>query len=283
MKRELEAWQSAERSIMTVHRDGLWTPFIKAIKKYGLIREGDRVAVCISGGKDSMLMAKLFQELLRHTEIPFSARYLVMDPGYAPANRERIEENAALLHVPIEIYESDIFRVANRQEKNPCYLCARMRRGHLYSRARDMGCNKIALGHHLDDVVETTLMGMFYGSQLQAMPPMLRSAHFPGMELIRPLYMIRERDIEAWRDDNGLRFIQCACRFTEQNADHDGAGASKRQEIKALLRTLEASNPNIHANIFSALHTAWIRTLPGWRTTDKTWDFSELYDLKLPE
>ena len=282
MREPLDLCRAAERGIMKEYRDGLWTPFIKAIKRYGLIREGDRVAVCISGGKDSMLMAKLFQELLRHTEIPFEARYLVMDPGYASENRRRIEENAALLRVPVEFYESNIFRVANRQEKNPCYLCARMRRGHLYNRAREMGCNKIALGHHMDDVIETTLMGMFYGSQLQAMPPMLRSTNFPGMELIRPMYMIRERDIIAWRDAYGLTFLQCACRFTERNGAEDGTGDSKRQEIKALLRRLEDEDANIPGNVFNALHTAWVNTLPGWRTSDGPVDFQTLYERRKP-
>ena len=210
MKREMEPCQLIERSIIKKYRKELWTPFIVAVKRYELVQEGDRIAVCISGGKDSMLMAKLMQELQRHSDVPFELVFLVMDPGYNEINRQKIESNAELLHIPVTIFESNIFAVANSTDKNPCYLCARMRRGHLYSKAKELGCNKIALGHHFNDVIETTVMSMFYGSQLQAMPPKLHSTSFPGMTLIRPMYCIREEDILAWKRYNDLEFIQCA-------------------------------------------------------------------------
>ena len=213
MKRELEPYQMIERSIIKKYRKELWTPFIVAVKRYELVQEGDKIAVCISGGKDSMLMAKLMQELQKHSDVPFELVFLVMDPGYNEINRQKIESNAELLHIPVTIFESNIFSVANNTEKNPCYLCARMRRGHLYSKAKELGCNKIALGHHFNDVIETTVMSMFYGSQMQAMPPKLHSTSFPGMTLIRPMYCIREEDILAWKRYNDLEFIQCACRL----------------------------------------------------------------------
>ena len=275
MSRELTDCQRIERSILTTYREKLWTPFTRAVRQYGLIEPGDRIGVCISGGKDSMLMAKLFQELLRHTRVPFEAVYLVMDPGYNAENRRRIEANAARLEVPVTIFESDIFQVANHTEKNPCYLCARMRRGHLYSQARDLGCNKIALGHHFNDVIETTLLGMFYGAQLQAMPPKLRSKNFPGMELIRPLYMVHEDAIIAWAKANDLRFIQCACRFTENAAREEGS--SKRQEIKLLLKRLRRDNPDIETNVFNSIHAVWLNTMPGWKANGRTYGFEEIY------
>ena len=222
MGRELDTCQAIERSIITKFRKTLWRPFVEAVKRYELIQAGDRIAVCISGGKDSMLMAKLMQELHRHSEVPFELTFLVMDPGYSPANRAKIEENAALLQVPVTIFESDVFAVANSVEESPCYLCARMRRGHLYSKARELGCSKIALGHHFSDVIETTLIGMFWGAQLQGMMPKLHSTNFPGMELIRPLYCVHEDDIIAWARYNHLEFLQCACRFTENAALHQG-------------------------------------------------------------
>ena len=215
MERQMDACQTIERSIIKKYRKQLWTPFIVAVKRYELIQAGDKIAVCISGGKDSMLMAKLMQELQRHSEVPYELEFLVMDPGYNEVNRQKIESNAAVMHIPITVFETNIFDVANQTEKNPCYLCARMRRGHLYKKAQQLGCNKIALGHHFNDVIETTVMSMFYGSQLQAMPPKLHSTNFPGMTLIRPLYCIREEDILAWCRYNNLEFIQCACRMTE--------------------------------------------------------------------
>ena len=276
MARTLEPYQIAERSIITKYRKVLWRPFVEAVKRYELIQPGDHIAVCISGGKDSMLLAKLMQQLHRHSEVPFQLRFLVMDPGYNEANRRRIEENAALLHVPVEIFASDIFAVANSAGGSPCYLCARMRRGYLYSKAQELGCNKIALGHHFSDVVETTLIGMFYGAQLQAMLPKLHSTHFPGMELIRPLYCVHEEDIIAWARYNGLEFIRCACRFTEGTAT--GELSSKRQEVKQLLRRLREQEPNIENSIFHALHAVCLDTFPGYKTGGRQVSFLDGYD-----
>ena len=264
MARTLEPYQMIERSI---------------IKKYELIQAGDRIAVCISGGKDSMLMAKLMQELHRHSDVPFDLVFLVMDPGYNEINRQKIERNAELLHIPITIFETNIFAVANNSEKSPCYLCARMRRGHLYSKAQELGCNKIALGHHFNDVIETTVLGMFFGSQLQAMPPKLHSTNFAGMELIRPLYCVHEEDILAWKRYNELEFIQCACRFTENCSVCDnGGGGSKRQEIKTLLRRLKRDNPDIEKSIFNSIHAVSLDTFPGYKTKGKEHSFLEEYD-----
>ena len=279
MERELEPYQMIERSIIKKYRKELWTPFIVAVKRYELVQEGDKIAVCISGGKDSMLMAKLMQELQKHTDVPFELVFLVMDPGYNEINRQKIESNAELLHIPVTIFESNIFSVANNTEKNPCYLCARMRRGHLYSKAKELGCNKIALGHHFNDVIETTVMSMFYGSQMQAMPPKLRSRNFPGMELIRPLYCVHEDAIIAWKNYNHLRFLQCACRFTEaRDAAGDGVGESKRQEMKLLLRELKKTNPNIEKSMFRAIHGVQLDTFPGFKYRGKAHSFLELYD-----
>jgi len=279
MEREMETWQKVERSISKKFRRSIWGPFITAIKRYELIEEGDRIAVCISGGKDSMLLAKLLQMLQRHSDVPFELVYLVMDPGYNPRNREKIEANARLLNVPITVRESTIFDVANVTEKNPCYLCARMRRGHLYSYAKELGCNKIALGHHFSDVIETTVMGMFYGGQLQAMIPKLHSKNFDGMTLIRPLYCVHEDDILAWKRYNGLEFIQCACRFTEdRDASGDGIGKSKRQEIKMLLRDLKKNNPNIEKSIFNSLHNLSLDTFPGYKSDGVEHSFLERFD-----
>ncbi|MBO4298378.1 MAG: tRNA 2-thiocytidine biosynthesis protein TtcA [Clostridia bacterium] len=276
MSRELDACQLVERSINKKFRKELWTPFMQAVRRYELIQPGDRIAVCISGGKDSMLLAKLMQELRRHTETPFELEFLVMDPGYNALNRRRIEENAALLRVPATFFETNVFAVANDTERNPCYLCARMRRGFLYSKARELGCNKIALGHHFNDVIETTVMAMFYGAQLQAMPPKLHSDNFAGMELIRPLYCVREDDIIAWARYNHLEFIRCACRFTE-NAAAD-TGSSKRQEIKQLIKTLRRDNPDIEMSIFNSIHAVCLDTMPGWKSGGKEHSFLERYD-----
>ena len=276
MKRELDACQLIERSIQKKYRKELWTPFVAAVKRYRLIESGDHIAVCISGGKDSMLMAKLIQQLQRISDVPFEAVFLVMDPGYHPANRQRILDNAALMRVPVEIFESNVFEVANGTEKNPCYLCARMRRGFLYSRARELGCNKIALGHHFNDVIETTVMAMFYGSQLQGMMPKIRSTNFPGMELIRPLYCVHEEDIIAWRNYNGLEFLQCACKFTDHAAQE--VHASKRQEVKLLLKQLRRDNPDIEKSVFNAIHAVNLDTFPGWKTLGEEHSFLEWYD-----
>ena len=243
MERQMEPCQLIERSIIKKYRKELWTPFIVAVKRYELVQAGDKIAVCISGGKDSMLMAKLMQELQRHSDVPFELVFLVMDPGYNEINRQKIESNAALLEIPVTIFETNIFEVANNSEKSPCYLCARMRRGYLYAHAREQGCNKIALGHHFDDVIETILMGILYGGQINTMMPKLHSTNFQGMELIRPLYYVKEEDILAWKDYNGLHFLQCACRFTERIAKEQAARGmageaadivhtSKRQEMK---------------------------------------------------
>ena len=278
MARTLEPYQLIERSIITKYRKTIWRPFVEAVKRYELIEPGDRIAVCISGGKDSMLMAKLMQQLHRHSDVPFEPVFLVMDPGYNEVNRQKIEANAALLHIPITVFESDIFAVANSTDENPCYLCARMRRGYLYSKAKELGCNKIALGHHFNDVIETTLLGMFYASQLQAMMPKLHSTNFEGMELIRPMYCVHEDDIIAWKRYNELEFIQCACRFTENCAICDnGGGGSKRQEIKTLLRRLKRDNPNIEKSIFNAIHAVSLDTFPGWKTGGKAHSFLEGY------
>lgn len=260
----------------------LFTPFAKACRDYELLSPGDRVAVCISGGKDSMLMAKLFQELQRHRKFPFELVFLMMDPGYNTENRRLIEHNARLLGIDLHIFETDIFGTVYRQEKNPCYLCARMRRGHLYAEAQRLGCNKIALGHHYDDVIETTLMGMLYGGQLQGMLPKLHSTNFPGMELIRPMYFIRESDIMVWRDRFGLHFIQCACRFTDTctSCREDGSSVSKRMETKRLIAQLKKTNPDIEAHIFRSTENVCLDTLLGWKTGGVAHSFLDDYNSK---
>ncbi|MBR0280428.1 MAG: tRNA 2-thiocytidine biosynthesis protein TtcA [Oscillibacter sp.] len=279
MAKTLTPQQTAERSLITTYRKTLWKPFIAAVKRYELVSPGDRIAVCLSGGKDSAVLAKLMQELQRHTDRPFYLAFLVMNPGYRPENLQLIRDNAERLGIPITVFENDIFDVAFQTEKNPCYLCARMRRGFLYEKARELGCTKIALGHHMSDVIETTLLGLFYGAQLQAMPPKLHSQHFPGMELIRPLYCIHEDAIIAWKNYNGLRFLQCACRFTEaRDASADGIGASKRQEIKTLIRTLKRDNPNIEKSIFRAIHGVQLDTFPGFKRHGNAYSFLDFYD-----
>lgn len=278
MSRELEKYELVERSIIKKYRKEIWNPFIIAIKNYKLINAGDKIAVCISGGKDSMLMAKLMQELHKYSEVPFELVYLVMDPGYNKVNRQKIESNAELLHIPITVFETNIFNVANKVEKSPCYLCARMRRGYLYKKAQDLGCNKIALGHHFSDVIETTLIGMFYSSQLQSMLPKLHSTNFKGMELIRPMYCIHEDSILAWKRYNGLEFIDCACRFTEKyTMNEDGIGDSKRQEIKTLIKELRRKNPNIEKSIFNSIHSVCLDTMVGYKTEGVKHSFLEKY------
>lgn len=278
MGKLLEPSQNIERSIMKKYRKELWNPFIKAVKNYELVQENDKIAVCISGGKDSMLMAKLMQLLQRYGDVPFELTFLVMDPGYNEKNRKKIEENAKILNVPITVFETNIFDVANSVDKSPCYLCARMRRGYLYSKAKELGCNKIALGHHFDDVIETTLIGMFYASQLKAMIPKLHSTNFECMELIRPMYCIHEEDIIAWMNYNGLEFIQCACRFTENyTLNNNEGGISKRQEIKMLIRQLKKDNPLIDKSIFNSIHAVSLDTMPGYKTHGKTYSFLDNY------
>ena len=280
MKREKMTFaQRAESSLLKEFRKPIWRPFMNAVREYELIRPGDKIAVCVSGGKDSMLMAKLLQILQRHSEVPFEAEYLIMDPGYNEINRRKVESNARLLEVPYTLFESDIFEIANSQEKNPCFLCAKMRRGCLYGKARELGCNKIALGHHFNDVIETTVMGMLWGGQLQGMMPKLHSKNFPGMELIRPLYRVHEEDIIAWKNAHELTFIQCACRFTENCTMCDnGGGGSKRQEVKQLLKRLNRDGGKVEKNVFNAIHTLQLDTFPGWKSKGEEHSFLEWYD-----
>lgn len=283
MKTEnLTRLQEIELSIRKKFHKELFTPFAKAINKYELLQENDRVAVCISGGKDSMLLAKLFQELKRHNKFNFELVFLVMDPGYNSENRKQIEENARILEVPITIFESDIFDSVYTIEKSPCYLCARMRRGYLYSKAKELGCNKIALGHHYDDVIETILMGMLYGAQIQTMMPKLHSTNFEGMELIRPMYLIREDAIKAWRDYNNLKFIQCACRFTEKytECEDDGSSTSKRLEIKNLIKEMKEINPFVEANIFKSVENVCLDTVISYKKNGKVHSFLDEYKEK---
>ena len=275
---EIKSCEDIEKSIRKKFHKTIWSRFVKAIKEYQLIQEGDRIAVCISGGKDSMLMAKLFQELQRHRGIPFEVKFLVMDPGYKTENRQLIESNAAQMNIPLDIFETNIFNAVVNIEKSPCYLCARMRRGHLYKNAQDLGCNKIALGHHFDDVIETILMGMLYGGQIQTMMPKLHSTNFPGMQLIRPLYLIREADILHWRDYNNLRFLQCACRFTEKAASEDLSATSKRLEIKRLIQQLRATNPYIESNIFRSVENVTLDTVIAYKKKGVTHHFLNTYD-----
>lgn len=278
MPRELEPHQLIERSIIKRFRKEIWNPFILAVKKYQLIQADDKIAVCISGGKDSMLCAKLMQQLQKHSDVPFELVSLVMDPGYNEENRRKIMENAELLHIPVTVFKSQIFDIANSVEKSPCYLCARMRRGHLYAKAKELGCNKIALGHHFSDVIETTLIGMFYGSQIQAMLPKLHSTNFEGMELIRPMYCVHEDAIKAWCRYNDLEFIQCACRFTEEYKNNGNENLmSKRQEVKDLLRELRKTNPNIERSIFNSIHAVCLDTMPGYKTHGEEHTFLENY------
>ena len=276
---EADFCSKVEESLRKKFRKNIWCRFTKAVKQYELVKEGDCIAVCISGGKDSMLMAKLFQELKRHNQVPFEMKFLVMDPGYSPANRKIIEENAKKLQIPITIYESDIFDSVFHVEKSPCYLCARMRRGHLYSYAKEMGCNKIALGHHYDDVIETILMGMLYGAQVQTMMPKLHSTNFEGMELIRPMYLIREDDIKAWRDYNGLHFIQCACKFTDTcTTCNNEENRSKRVEIKELIKNLKKTNPFVEENIFKSVENVNLDTVVAYKKDGVRHHFLDTYD-----
>ncbi len=274
----LKQYNAAEHSIITKYKKTLFHQFIGAVKDYQLISRGDKIAVCISGGKDSMLLAKLMQELSRHGEYPFAMEFIVMDPGYAPANRQKIIDNARILEIPIHIFDTDIFGTVVKIEKNPCYLCARMRRGYLYQKAQELGCNKIALGHHFDDVIETILMGMLYGAQVQTMMPRIKSTNFPGMELIRPMYYVREKDIISWKNYHHLDFLQCACRFTEQNAAMDGTGTSKRQEIKELIRQLKKTNPQVDINIFRSVERVNLSTIIGYYYENEEHHFLERFE-----
>ncbi len=270
---------NVERSIQKKFHKELFSKFAGALNEYEMLREGDKVAVCISGGKDSFLMAKLFQELQKHGKFPFELVFLVMDPGYSPDNREAIERNAQNLGIPVTIFKSDIFDAVFTVEKSPCYLCARMRRGHLYSKAKELGCNKIALGHHYDDVIETILMGMLYGGQVQTMMPKLKSTNFEGMELIRPLYFIREADIKRWRDYNDLHFIQCACKFTDSCMEEDieAHTSSKRAEIKQLIASLKKVNPYVEQNIFKSVQNVNLATVISYKDESGEHKFTDRY------
>ena len=271
--------RDVEQSIRKKFRKKIWRMFAKAINTYDLVKEGDKIAVCISGGKDSMLMAKLFQELKLHNKFEFEVKFLVMDPGYSPENRKVIEENARKLNIPITIYESDIFESVYNVEKSPCYLCARMRRGYLYKFAKDMGCNKIALGHHYDDVIETILMGMLYSGQVQTMMPKLHSTNYEGMELIQPLYLIREQDIKSWCRYNDLHFIQCACKFTDTcTTCNNEENRSKRVEIKELIKTLKQVNPYVEGNIFKSVENVSLEAIVAYKIDGVKHSFLETYD-----
>ena len=270
------AW--VERSIITKFRKTVWAPFLEALKQYKLISAGDKVAVCVSGGKDSMLLAKLFQELQKHSDYQFGVDYICMNPGYNAENLQRIKDNAALLNVPLKFFSSDVFEAANLVGgDSPCYMCARMRRGCLYAKAKELGCNKIALGHHRSDVIETTLMGMFYGGQIQGMMPRIKSANFEGMELIRPMYCISEEDIEHWRDYNGLEFIACACSFTQKLAQ-SGQARSVRQEMKELIKELKKRNPDVEKSIFKSLNNVQLDTLVEYKTGKERHSFLEKFE-----
>ena len=275
---ETPEYVEIEQSIRKKFRKTIWCRFTRAVREYELVKEGDKIAVCISGGKDSMLMAKLFQELKRHNKFNFEVVFLVMDPGYSPANRQIIGANAKRMNIPITIFESDIFDAVFNIEKSPCYLCARMRRGHLYSKAKELGCNKIALGHHYDDVIETILMGMLYGAQMQTMMPKLHSTNFEGMELIRPLYLIREDDIKKWRDSNDLHFIQCACKFTDTCSTCGGENTSKRVEVKNLIRQLKETNPFVESNIFKSVENVNLSTVIAYKKDGVKHHFLDDYD-----
>ena len=277
MAKVLTERETIERSIITTYRKGIWSPFVLAVKKYRLIKKGDKIAVCISGGKDSMLLAKLMQELQNHGETEFDLRFIVMDPGYNKENRKKIEENAKLLGIPIEIFETDVFASSLAAAGDaPCYLCARMRRGYLYAKAKALGCNKIALGHHKSDVIETTLMAMLYGGQIQGMLPRLKSKNFDGLELIRPLYCVNEQDVLKWKEGNGLDFIACACKFTENTAKE--AVFSARKRVKQLIAELKKENPCVEDNIFQSIHNVQLDTLVRYKTNGTEVSFLQKFD-----
>ena len=266
------------RLLTTEFNKTIWSKFLRGIKDYRMISPGDRIAVCISGGKDSMLMAKCMQRWQKYSDIDFEAEYLIMDPGYTAENRRKIEKNAALLGIPAKVYETRIFESAYKEKKNPCFLCSRLRRGSLYKKAQESGCNKIALGHHFDDVIETVLMGMLYGSQMQTMMPKINSENYEGMQLIRPLYLVREWDIIKWAEVCGLEFIQCACRVTEREGFSGDKGSSKRQEIKNLLKQLRAVNPGVDMNIFRSAENVNLQTLISYHIGDEYHHFLDDFD-----
>ena len=267
-----------ELSLVNEYRKGIWSKFTKGIREYDLIQPGDRIAVCISGGKDSMLMAVCMKRLQRYSKVPFEVVYLVMDPGYSEQNRRRILDNAQRLEIPVQVFDTRIFESAANADKNPCFLCARLRRGCLYKKAEELGCNKIAVGHHFDDVIETIVMGMMYGSQVQTMMPKLHSENYRGMQLIRPMYLIREEDIISWAEHNGLHFIQCACRLTERASRDDSGEVSKRQKVKALLKELRAADPEVDMNIFRSVENVNLMTLISYHRGEEHHHFLDDYD-----
>lgn len=275
----MERYEQIEESIKTTYRKKIWAKFVKGIQEFEMIKEGDSIAVCISGGKDSMLLAKCFQELKRHRKMNFEVKFIVMNPGYNELNKEKVIDNAKLLNIPIEMFETNIFNQVANIEENPCYVCARMRRGYLYEKAKELGCNKIALGHHFNDVIETILMGMLYGAQVQTMMPKVNSTSHPGMELIRPLYFVKEEDIINWRDRNNLDFIQCACRFTENyTKTNNSDGESKREEIKNLINDLRKVYKNIDVNIFNSVQNVNLSTIISYQKKDDKYHFLDDYD-----
>lgn len=274
----MERYREIEKSIIKKYRKEIWSRFVRAIKDYELINKGDKIMVCISGGKDSFLLAKCMQEIKRHGQVDFDVKYVCMNPGYSEKNLLMIMENAKILNIPLEIFNSDVFEVAEKlAEENPCYMCARMRRGFLYSKAQELGCNKIALGHHFDDVVETTLLSMFYGSEIKTMMPKLHSDNFDGLELIRPLYLVKERDVINWRNSNNLTFLNCACKFTER-VSIEGDKVSKRKEIKELIKKLREVNPNIDSNIFKSMDNVNLSCVLGTKRNGEYRSFLEDYD-----
>lgn len=274
----MERYREIEKSIIKKYRKEIWSRFVRAIKDYELINKGDKIMVCISGGKDSFLLAKCMQEIKRHGQVDFDVKYVCMNPGYSEKNLLMIMENAKTLNIPLEIFNSDVFEVAEKlAEENPCYMCARMRRGFLYSKAQELGCNKIALGHHFDDVVETTLLSMFYGSEIKTMMPKLHSDNFDGLELIRPLYLVKERDVINWRNSNNLTFLNCACKFTER-VSIEGDKVSKRKEIKELIKKLREVNPNIDSNIFKSMDNVNLSCVLGTKRNGEYRSFLEDYD-----
>lgn len=275
----MERYEEIEKTITKRFRKEIWKKFIKGITEYEMIKEGDKIAICMSGGKDSMLMAKCFQELKKHRKMNFEIKFIVMNPGYNEKNKQKIIENSKILNIPIIMFETDIFNRVVNIENNPCYICARMRRGYLYEKAKELGCNKIALGHHFNDVIETILMGMFYGSQVQTMMPKVRSTSHPGMELIRPLYFVKEDDIIAWKNKNKLDFIECACRFTEEyHANYNEDGKSKREEMKQLIKNMKKDYENIDINIFNSVQNVNLDTIISYRKGNEYHHFLDEYD-----
>lgn len=274
----MEKFEEVEHSIITKYRKDIWSKFVKAVSDYKLINENDKVMVCISGGKDSFLLAKCIEELRKHGKYPFEAYYVCMNPGYNEKNRDLILSNAKLLNIDLKMFESDIFDIVTTVDKSPCYLCARMRRGYLYSKAKELGCNKIALGHHFDDVIETTLLSMFYGSEIKTMMPKLHSENFKGLELIRPLCLVKEHDIISWKNHNDLTFLNCACKFTELSVNKDNEGLSKRKEMKDLIKELKKTNPNVDHNIFKALDNVNLNCVIGTKKNGKYESFLDYYD-----